>query len=254
MVPAAHRRPGTCACQTRPVSDAVLPRNRVARKPWNLARIGARFIGALGEIEAQREPWARYWDEHNATALSENGPLWVALGDSMHQGIGASSPENGFVIPVVERLSAATGDPWRVINLSMTGARISHVVDEELPTMRAVGLEPDIATCVIGFNDFIGGTSAASIRVDARRLVRDLPRGTLVGRVSTARFQKRATELASAFAEGDGSGQIVMFDPWKWPDARDVLAGDRFHLNDKGYRYVADAVFTAMMRELQRGG
>ncbi len=223
-----------------------LPPNRVRRKAWNLARIASRFVGALGEIEAQREPWAQYWDEHNERAMQESGPLWVALGDSMAQGIGASAPENGFLPRVIQRLRADTGEPWRVINLAMTGARVSHVVDEEIPAMHAAGLEPDVTRCMIGFNDLIGGTSAASIRADATRLVNDVPVGTLVGRASTHRFRARATEFANAFEAGHAAGKIIVFDPWNWPGASDVWAGDRVHLNDNGYALLADAVHLAM--------
>ena len=229
------------------MSNNQLPRVRVTRKPWNLARIGSKFIGALTEIEAQREPWAQFWDEHNATALSAQGPLWVALGDSMAQGIGATAPENGFLHRVVDLLSERTGEPWRVINLAMTGARIEHVVEDELPLLHDRQLDPIVSTCMIGFNDFIGGTRADKIESDARRLVQDLPNGTLVGRVSTSRFTKRATVLRDVFAEAEAAGKITVFDPWQWPDASEIWARDRIHLNDVGYRHLGDAVFEAMV-------
>jgi lysophospholipase L1-like esterase len=229
------------------MSKDSLPRMRVKRKPWNLARIGSKFIDALSETEEQREPWADFWDEHNARALKAEGPLWVALGDSMAQGIGATAPENGFLHRVIDRLSERTGEPWRVVNLAMTGARIEHVVDDELPLMSQRQLDPIVSTCMIGFNDFIGGTSAGKIESGARRLVRDLPNGTLVGRVSTRRFTKRATVLRDVFREADKTGKITLFDPWQWPDASDIWARDRIHLNDAGYQYLGDAVFESMV-------
>lgn len=224
-----------------------LPRLRVRRKPWNLARIASRFVPALGAIEAQREPWAQYWDDRNRAALEQDGPLWVAFGDSMAQGIGASAPDRGFVPRVHERLIAETGDPWRVVNLAMTGARVRHVVEEQLPALAGAGLEPDLATCMVGFNDFIGGTRLPDLERHALAMVAGLPVATLVGRVSTARFRRRATVLAEVLEAADRAGRIVIIDPWRWPDANGVLAADRFHLNDKGYAYVADAVFDAMV-------
>ena len=229
------------------MSDFELPRARVKRRPWNLARIGSRFSDGLAEIEAQREPFAEFWDDHNAAAMREQGPLWVALGDSLAQGIGASRPERGFVPNVVHRLREVSGEPWRVINLAMTGARISHVVDEELSTLHRAGLDPMITTCMIGFNDFIGGTSAASIAGGARTLVELAPHGTLVGRVSTRRLTRRATVLKDAFREGHDSGKITLFDPWDWPDATDVWARDRIHLNDNGHRHLGASVLAAMV-------
>jgi len=229
------------------MSTFELPRTRVKRKPWNLARIGSRFNDALAEIEGQREPFAQFWDAHNATSVNESGPLWVVLGDSLAQGIGATSPENGFVLNVVDQLREASGEPWRVVNLAMTGARISHVVEQELSTLRQADLAPMITTCMIGFNDFIGGTSAASIASGAKDLIDGVPHGTLVGRVSTRRFTKRATVLKDAFIEGNNSGKITLFDPWDWPDATDVWARDRIHLNDNGYRHLSAAVLAAMV-------
>lgn len=229
------------------MSNFELPRARVKRKPWNLARIGSRFSDALAEIEAQREPFAEFWDDHNSKALDESGPLWVALGDSLAQGIGATSPENGFVLSVAEQLRQTSGEPWRVINLAMTGARISHVVDDELDILRRAGLDPMITTCMIGFNDFIGGTRTDAIADGARRLVAGVPHGTLVGRVSTRRFTKRATVLRDSFVDGHESGKITLFDPWNWPEATDVWARDRIHLNDNGYRHLADSVLAAMV-------
>ena len=229
------------------MSQIQLPRARVARKPWNLARIGSRFNEALAETEAQREPFAEFWDDHNAKTMTETGPLWVALGDSLAQGIGASDPESGFVPNVVTKLREVSGEPWRVINLAMTGARIAHVVDQELTTLREAQLEPMITTCMIGFNDFIGGTSAGAIASGAQSLVNELPHGTLVGRVSTRRFIRRATVLRDTFRAGHDSRKITLFDPWDWPDADDVWARDRIHLNNNGYRHLASSVLAAMV-------
>lgn len=220
---------------------------RVKRKLWNVARIGSRFIGALAEVESQREPYAQYWDEQNRVALAESGPLWVTLGDSMAQGIGASHPSAGFVPAVLEKLRNETGEPWRVINLAMTGARVGHVVEHQLPALLSAELDPAVTTCIIGFNDFIGRTRPSTLKRNAEMLIEEVPLGTLVGRVSTRRFTTRATVLAEAFGAGMDAGRISIFDPWRWPDSDDILARDRIHLNDKGYGYVADAVFEAVI-------
>ena len=224
-----------------------LPKLRVRRKPWNVARIGSKFLDALSEIEAQREPWAQYWDEHNANAVKADGPLWVVLGDSLGQGIGASTPENGFVPAVIKELRTITGEPWRAVNLALTGARVSHVVDMELPVIAAAQLDPIVTTCMIGFNDFIGRTPPSSLERGARRLVDGLPHGALVGRVGTSRFTKRATVLRDAFERGATTGKITIFDPWRWRDGADVMARDRIHLNDKGYGHLGDAIVQAMI-------
>jgi len=224
-----------------------LPRLRVRRKPWNVARIAGRFIDAIAEIEAQREPWAQHWDEHNARALAASGPLWLVLGDSVAQGIGASSPSNGFVPEVIDRLTDTTGQPWRVVNLAMTGARISHVVNDQLPAIRAVSLEPAVTTCMIGFNDFIGRTRVETIDRGARELVDQVPEDTLFGRVGGPRFVKRSAALGQVLDAGAESGKISLFHPYRWPEATDVMARDRIHLNDRGYKFLANTIFEAMV-------
>jgi len=224
-----------------------LPRMRVRRKPWNVARIAGRFVDAIAEIEAQREPWAQHWDEQNALAVAESGPLWLVLGDSVGQGIGASTPSNGFVPEVIDRLRDATALQWRVVNLAMTGARISHVVNDQLPAMRTAMLEPTVTTCMIGFNDFIGRTRIETIDRGGRELVNQVPDGTLFGRVGGPRFVKRSNTLARVLDDGAASGKIALFHPYQWTEATDVMARDRIHLNDRGYKLLANTIFEAIV-------
>ncbi len=48
-------------------------------------------VPGVRQVHAQVAPYAKAWDAANATALSGQGPLWVVLGDSTAQGIGAPS-------------------------------------------------------------------------------------------------------------------------------------------------------------------
>ena len=50
----------------------------------------------------QTQPYAAAWRHANEAALAADGPLWVAIGDSMTQGIGASAPERGWVGQLAE--------------------------------------------------------------------------------------------------------------------------------------------------------
>jgi hypothetical protein len=73
-------------------------------------------------VTAMREDcaaYARYWQAHNDQVLTMDGPLWVVLGDSTAQGLGAPSPDGGYVgqaaaardLPVAE-VSAHFLPPW----------------------------------------------------------------------------------------------------------------------------------------------
>jgi hypothetical protein len=58
-------------------------------------------------VTAMREDcadFARHWQAHNDQVLNLDGPLWVVLGDSTAQGLGASSPDGGYVGQVLPEL------------------------------------------------------------------------------------------------------------------------------------------------------
>ena len=54
-------------------------------------------------------------------------------GDSTAQGLGAPSPESGYVGQVLAELRGPTGQPWWVLNLSTSGALIRDVAEYQLP-------------------------------------------------------------------------------------------------------------------------
>ena len=81
--------------------------------------------------------------------------LWVALGDSMSQGIGASAYDRGWAGQLSTRLRAR-GWEHRLLNLSVTGARVDDLVATQLPALEAAVQNAGSAalvTVVIGSND-----------------------------------------------------------------------------------------------------
>ena len=227
-----------------------LPTLRVKRKPWNLARIASIFLSGVREVDSQREPFARYWDQQNELALASPGPLWVALGDSATQGVGASSPQTGWVPEVLARLRETFDPSWRVVNLSMTGARMFHVVDEQIPLIDRFDLEPALVTCMIGTNDFIAGARAETMREDAESLVTSLPAGTLLGKIAGPGGRARNRAIRGPFAAAADKGEVTLFEPYRWPERSNTLAADRFHPGDKGYRFIADGAWRAIAAKL----
>jgi hypothetical protein len=51
------------------------------------------------------DPAREWWDAQNERARHATGPLWIALGDSIAQGIGATAPDRGYVGQLLECLS-----------------------------------------------------------------------------------------------------------------------------------------------------
>ncbi|MDP1807662.1 MAG: SGNH/GDSL hydrolase family protein [Acidimicrobiales bacterium] len=185
---------------------------------------------------------------------AEGGILYVALGDSTGQGIGAGGPERGYVGLLARRLRAMTGCPVQVLNLSRSGARIHDVVVEQLP--RLAGLAPDVVTVAVGGND-LKGYDAARFRADVDALVAGLPSGTVVGDVpwfmhgGTGRKSGEAASYLAAQAGTRGLPVARLHRAMRergWRSMITDVAADWFHPNDRGHRVWADAFWEAMAR------
>ena len=83
----------------------------------------------------QVAPYARSWEDANRLAREVVGPLWVALGDSAAQGVGADSYDQGHVGQLRRLLEARDGIPSRVINPNAVGG------EEDTSLRRGAGLD-----------------------------------------------------------------------------------------------------------------
>lgn len=223
---------------------APLPR----RQPGALSSILSNFSDGVASIEAQREPHAQFWDEWNAEAVAADGPLWVVLGDSSSQGIGARDPLESWVPLLLDRLRAKTGDPWRVINLAITGGQFGDIAASQLPRigqLRDDGQEPQIVSLLAGANNLMAPNSWVQSFEHLDQILYALPAGrSVVARVGVAnplnslmarKFNKR---IEAAAQERD----FKLFWPWAWP-SRDGMAGDKWHPSPKGYGYMLELIW-----------
>ena len=92
-----------------------------------------------------------YWAQRASQQPKPGAIIYLALGDSVANGIGASRPQNGYVGLIVHHIEEAARRPVHVINLSVTGATTADVLREQLP--RIHGLHPDLVTLDVGAND-----------------------------------------------------------------------------------------------------
>ena len=185
-----------------------------------------------------------YWSVPRGDA---GGLLYVALGDSTAQGIGASRPERGYVGLLAQRLRAATGRPVQVLNLSRSGARLHDVVAEQLPLL--AGLSPDLVTVGIGAND-LKHYDAARFRADVDALVAGLPPQTVVGDVPWFMHGgtgRKSGEAAAYVAARAGEANLAVARLHRamrargWRAMLTDFAADWFHPNDRGHRVWARA-------------
>lgn len=224
---------------------ARLPRLRRRRRRINFADIAAKFHDGIREVDSTIEPFAQLWDEWNHEALHEDGPLWVALGDSVTQGIGTSNPTEAFPITVRDHLRAETGQPWRLINLSMSGARFRDVIEHQLPVLHGFDLRPTVVSAVIGSNDYVWRRNTRAIRTDAEALVHALPADTILSRVSDARPDQRRLAINQVFDAAGSAGRVRLYRAWDWPTGRGMWAADNFHPNDLAHTHLADNLIAA---------
>jgi len=198
---------------------------------------------------AQVERYAAEWQAHNADALQQHGPLWLVLGDSAAQAVGASSRTTGYVGLVLGRLRA-DGTPWRVVNLSRSGARTRDVVDVQLPA--AQDLPADLVTAVVGGNDALG-TPLPEWLADLDRLVAALPPRAVVATVPRGVYERKTRRANAHLTDVAPRHDLVVADLWSrtGPPYRGRYA-DGFHPNDRGYLPWADGVEEAVRRALQQ--
>jgi lysophospholipase L1-like esterase len=220
------------------------------RPPGPFVQVLGRFFPGVRAVQAQTEPYAALWARANQSALAATGPLWVALGDSMTQGLGASAFDRGWVGQLSERLRDA-GWQHRVLNLSVTGARVDDLLESQVPTLDSVVAAlgpPALVTVVIGSNDVVSPVHRRGLADRFATLVDRLPHGSVVMNLPNPhREARRVDALLRARA---GAGQVVLADmrtegPRSW---RGLLAADSFHPNDRGYAAMADVAEHALRR------
>lgn len=207
--------------------------------------LGVQALFVLASIE----PRARYWQER---AAQPGDVAYVALGDSLTQGIGSSSPTTSFVAVLADDLSARTGGPVRVVNLSVTGATTAELVQEQLPALRqtladldADGVPLGLVTLCIGSND-AGSTTPEQYREDLATVLDALPPGSYVTDVPDfnggPRLESAAALAAVAREEVAARDDLVLVELERFTADLSLTdyAADYFHPSDAGYeRYAA---------------
>lgn len=203
----------------------------------------------LWQLRRSIRQYQAYWSVPRGEA---GGVLYVALGDSTAQGIGASAPERGYVGLVARRLQSTTGRPVRVLNFSRAGARTGDVIDEQLP--RLAGLSPELVTVAVGGND-IKDYDDDRFRADADALIAALPPGTVVGDVpwfmhgGAGGRSGQAADYVAARAGARGLPVARLHDAMRqrgWTSMITDFAADWFHPNDRGHRLWADVFWEAI--------
>jgi acyl-CoA thioesterase-1 len=195
--------------------------------------------------------------------------VYVALGDSTVEGIGASTAGNNYV----GRLDARLRERYpraRTVNLGVAGATSYDVLEGQLA--RAVELKPDLVTLSIGPNDI---TAKVPVETYAEHL--DAILGRLAGNTKavvvvnllpdlavTPRFRNRnsaprVARLSAEFndvvartAKRHGALIVDLYGASRRevPGHPELLAADGYHPSDLGYARWAELMWEAVRTRL----
>ena len=223
-----------------------------------------RWTDGVAELRSARTEFAAYWDAHNEGVLATRervmrdgdapDPLWVVLGDSTAQGLGAPGPRGGYVGQTLYQLRHGTGRHWQVLNLSVSGALIRDVLADQIP--RLDGQLPDLVTCGAGANDILY-SPPGKLFGDLRTLLAAVPEDTvmldlpllsgfwgIVGRMSVpyiTRINRVIGEVATERRLRVAEVSRHFVPPWVGK-----FSVDNFHPSQDGYRDWSRALVEAL--------
>jgi acyl-CoA thioesterase I len=188
---------------------------------------------------------AKWWRDQRT---GHGDLLYVAMGDSAAQGIGASRPGRSYVGLIAKHLRASTGQTVRVVNLSQAGARLREALAKQVPQLP--GLDPDVVTVSVGAND-IAEFDAQRFSREFQELCSALPQHSLVANLPSFYLgeRERNVRVANAIIRKTVAEHGLTLVPLhaatkrrgvSRTTLRDVSV-DFFHPNDRGYTTWASA-------------
>jgi lysophospholipase L1-like esterase len=201
--------------------------------------------------------------DHNARVV------YVALGDSTVEGIGATRPGATYVA----RLHVRLGTVYRntsVVNLGVGGATSADVVAGQLE--RAVLLRPQLVTLSIGPNDITGHVPVAEYERNVDAILARLTTATravvvanlLPDLAATPRFRGRQTtaaiggltvrfnEALTRVARRYGIEIVDLYGPSRaeLPRRPELVAADGYHPSDLGHARWAELLWAGVERHI----
>jgi lysophospholipase L1-like esterase len=214
-----------------------------------IQRGAARIAGTL-HLNAQ------WWREEGQKS---GDLLYVAVGDSAAQGVGASRPGHSYVGLLANHIRAKTGHSVRVMNLSVSGARLREAIAVQIPALR--DLKPDILTVSIGAND-MSSFDPERFESELGELYDALPPGTIVADLPSfflgpvERNARAANAIVRTLAEKHGFEVAPLHATTRRQGAvwyaLNRVSADFFHPNDRGYTVWAAAFLPVVDRWMAR--
>jgi lysophospholipase L1-like esterase len=188
----------------------------------------------------------------------------VAIGSSSTEGVGASTPAANYPSQLQALLKLAMpGENFEVINLGVGGETAGKAVERirrDIPK-----LAPDLVIWQVGTNDAINGAIVAdyeSIVRDAVQFLKDRQFDVmLIGPQWTRKLAGNPAYVAvrdatAQVAREEGVTLVSRYDAMRkqaeLSGREDFIGPDRLHMNDRGYRCLAEQVATALAKAVDR--
>ena len=197
--------------------------------------------------------------------------LYVALGDSTVEGIGASAAALNYVSRLHARLRAVYPRA-RVSNLGVAGATSADVVAGQLRP--AVEARPDLVTLSVGPNDLTGRVPLARYERQMETILATLARETTAvvvvsllpdlavtprfagspQRDAVARLAEQFNDALRRLARAHGAEIVDLHAASRRevPARPDLVASDGYHPSDAGYARWADLMWEGIAARLPR--
>jgi lysophospholipase L1-like esterase len=220
----------------------------------SLGVVGAAAVGARAGVKGQRAAAQRvvdmlpihadWWRERQQ---HEGQLLYVAIGDSAAQGVGATAPGRGYVGLLARRIRHRSHMSVRVVNLSVSGSTTWGAKRDQLPKLRHYA--PDICTVSIGAND-IADFDPDKFERNIRAIYGAVPSHAVVAELPCMFVPDRerkvavANEIVHRVADEFGLTVAPLHTITKRVGLRRTFFnsyGDLFHPNDRGYEIWASA-------------
>lgn len=200
----------------------------------------------------------------------KNAPLlYVALGDSTVEGVGASHPGAEYVARVHAKLRSIYPRAG-LVNLGVGGATSLDVLDDQLE--RAILLRPRLVTLSVGPNDITGRVPVATYDRNVDTIIGRLTRESTAvivvnllpdlaitprfrGQESTAEIGRLTVQFNDVLTRVARTYDVEIVDLFRpsraeIPTHPELLGADGYHPSDRGYERWAELVWGGITRRL----
>ncbi len=192
-------------------------------------------------------------------------PVYVAMGASDTQSVGASREDMGYVYQILRRLRAETGANWKLENVGKSGALVTDLAERQAPL--AVRLKPKVITMWTGGNDVRGNVTLPAFEQNLERIFQMLTTKTdaVIAAANLPRMSEQPFAAAMSVQEkqqmqarADAINEITTRLAQKYGvrvvdlGAGDLMynpanmAADGLHLNDRGHTGLAERFWAAL--------